>query len=79
MADTGNPSDRAASLQARINAARARLADSEKMEWAEIGSILQDLSEDIEQAEGHSPEKRDEVHDRAHKSLDEIEGKMGGA
>ncbi|MFQ8432461.1 hypothetical protein [Amaricoccus sp. W119] len=79
MADTDKSSDRTASLQARIDAARQRLADSEKMEWAEIGSILHDLSEDIEEARGHPPEKRDEVHDRAHRKLDEIEEKLGGA
>ena len=76
MAVAENPSDRYAILQARIDAAKKRLADDQKMEWAEVGSILEGLSEEITEAEDHPPEKRDAVYDSAQARLDEIHAKL---
>ncbi|TPE52519.1 hypothetical protein [Amaricoccus solimangrovi] len=76
MAVTDDPSDPHAALQARINAARRRLADNENMEWAELGTLLEGLSEEIHEMEGHPDEKREEIYARAHKTLDEIHEKL---
>ncbi len=77
MAVAENPSDRYAEFQTRIDAARKRLADDQKMEWAEVGSILEGISEEISEAESHPEEKRDEIYDRARARLDEIDAKLG--
>lgn len=74
-ADT--PTDRYAALQARIDAAKKHLADEKNMEFASIGTLLEGLSEEIAEAEGHPVEKRDEVYDRADTQLDEIHAKLG--
>jgi hypothetical protein len=74
-ADANSP-DRYAALQARIDAARQRLADSNKMEWAEVGHILEGISDELNEVGEHDHPKHDETYARLHTRLDEVHAKL---
>lgn len=76
--DTNSP-DRYAALQARIDAARQRLAEQNKMEWAEIGNILEGISEELDEIDEHDDAGRAETMTRLDARLDEIHAKLDTA
>lgn len=65
-------------LMARITAAKRRLAEENRMEWAEIGNILEGLSRDIEQAEGHEPALRASTYSRIEDELAALHERLPG-
>lgn len=59
-ADANSP-DRYAALQARIDAAHQRLAENNKMEWAEVGNILEGISDELTEIDEQDPPRREET------------------
>lgn len=57
-----------ADLMARIDAARRRLVEENRMEWAEIGHILESMSRELE-------ELSDDHHQRA-KTYARLDGEL---
>lgn len=76
--DTNSP-DRYAALQARINAARQRLAEQNKMEWAEIGNILEGISEELDEIDEHDHDKRAATIEALDARLDAVHAKLDTA
>lgn len=76
---TAESADRYAALQARIDAARQRLAEGQKMEWAEIGTILEGISEELEGIDDHPEAEKPAAYDRLEGKLDAIHGQLDSA
>lgn len=77
-ADANSP-DRYAALQARIDAAHQRLAENNKMEWAEVGNILEGISDELTEIDEQDPPRREETYSRLHARLDEIHTRLDTA
>ncbi len=70
--------DRHADLQARIDAARRRLAEDNRNEWAEIGNLLEGLSEEMNGVGDRDDVARRGVYDRVERELASIHARLGG-
>lgn len=69
--------ERHADLQARIDAARRHLAEESKNDWAEIGNLLEGLSEELN---GHPKGKAEPgVYERIEHTLASIQARLRGA
>lgn len=79
MSADANSPDRYAALQSRIDAARQRLAENNKMEWAEVGNILEGISDELNEIDEHDHPKREETYSRLHSRLDDIHAKLDTA
>jgi hypothetical protein len=75
MAETEHPAARRDRLSARIAAARARLAERQSLEWAEVGDLLDMLSHEINDATDLEPND----HAAAHGQYDRIEAQLDDA
>ncbi len=68
--------DRHADLQARIDAARRHLAEENKNDWAEIGNLLEGLSEELNR---HPVGKAEPgAYERMEHALASIQARLGG-
>ncbi len=73
MAEPEHPAVRHERLSGGIEAARARLAERESMDWAEVGNLLDALSHELNDIT--NLEKND--HAAAHGHYDRIEAQLG--
>ncbi len=82
MAETEHPAARRGRLGARIAAARARLAERDDLEWAEVGDVLDMLSHQIDEATGLEPSDHAAAHghyDRIETQLDAVDAQIDDA
>lgn len=79
MPADANSTDRYAALQARIDAAHQRLAENNKMEWAEVGNILEGISEELNEIDEHDEPRREEIYARLGARLDAVHCKLDTA
>ena len=82
MAETEHPAARHDRLSARIAAARARLAERDNMEWAEIGDLVDMLSHQINEVTDLEPNDHAAAHgryDRIERQIDEAVAKLDAA
>lgn len=73
------PNARHAALRERIEAARQRLAENRKPDWAEIDNMLEEFSRDLEALEGPDPARRAAIYDRISGHLDDIHARLDTA
>lgn len=71
--------ERHADLQTRIDAARQRLAENSKMEWAEIGNLLEGLSLELDEMDGDDPDTRHRAYDRVEGEVSKIHARLDTA
>ena len=79
MDSTDTLAAREADLQARIDAARQRLAENSKMEWAEIGDMLEGFSLELEEAHKSDAASRHGIYDRIEGELKTIHSRLDTA
>lgn len=70
---------RHAALQQRIEAARLRLAERQDMEWAEIGTLLEGLSRDMDGDDDAELDARAARYDRMDRDLDGVQSRLDDA
>ncbi|MER2507505.1 hypothetical protein [Amaricoccus sp.] len=68
--------DRHADLQARIDAARQRLAEDNKNEWAEIGNMLEGLSEELNGVDEPEGKAKHGIYDRIEQGIAAIHARL---
>ena len=70
-------SRRRADLQARIDDARTRAETRSNMDWADIGHLLEAISERFEESHEHPPAERAQAYDRVEKDVAELHDRLG--
>lgn len=76
MQDAKDLTERHEDLQTRVDEARRRLADESRMDSAEIGTILEDLSRELDDMNDSDTATRHSLYDRMDGKLAEIHGQM---
>ena len=71
-------SRRRAELQARIHDARARAETRSSMDWADIGHLLEAISERFEESHAHAPAARAQAYDQVEKDVADLHRRLGG-
>lgn len=67
---------RQADLTARIEAAKRRLAEENRMEWAEIGNLLEGMSVELQELNESDHDKRAGTYDRLTGELSAIHARL---